>query len=328
MSDHTVVKIGVLGLASIATRSVIPAIIDLPDKFELSGVASRELSKAGREYGCQAYGDYESLLSDENIGAVYIPLPNSLHYTYVKQALENGKHVIVEKSLGCSLDEVAEMVKIARENDLALLENFQFRFHSQLQKILELVGDGVIGELRSVRVSFGFPPFPDEENIRYKPELGGGALLDAGAYAMKIAPFFLGEQIQLVHGAMSFDQQKRVDVWGGGVLQQQNGPLFCHFSYGFDHYYQCALELWGSAGKLFTNRIFTAPPGLRPKLLIESQEGVEERLLDADDHFKKIMEYFYRLIVDGEVLDVEYEHNANLLQAKLIEQFKRIAIKG
>jgi len=328
MKNSTIVSIGVLGTASIATRSVIPAIISLPNQFILAGIASRDLSKAisvASHYKCKSYGSYETLLTDPTIDAVYIPLPNSFHYPFVIMALENGKQVLVEKSLGCTLSEVEKMVKHAKTKKRVMLENFQFRFHSQLATILQLLKDGTIGDLRSMRVSFGFPPFSDRNNIRYSAELGGGALLDAGAYTLKISPYFLGNDITLAYASMVYDQEKGVDIWGGGVLQQRNGPLFCHLAYGFDNYYQCSLELWGSIGKLSTNRIFTAPPGFQPKLLIETHHGVEERILPADDHFKKMMEHFYALITDTEPIITEYKQN--ILQAILIQDFKRLATK-
>ena len=328
MKSSAVLNIGVLGSASIAIRSVIPAINSLTGQFKLAGIASRDTSKAvsfASHYSCKSYGSYESLLTDQTIDAVYIPLPNALHYPFVIMALENGKHVLVEKSLGCTLDEVEKMVKVATTKKRVLLENFQFRFHSQLATILQLLRDGTIGDLRSMRVAFGFPPFSDLNNIRYSAELGGGALLDAGAYPLKIGPIFLGDDISLAHASMVYDLKKGVDIWGGGVLQQRNGPLFCHFAYGFDHYYQCSLELWGSIGKLSTNRIFTAPPEFQPKLLIETRHGVEERILPTDDHFKNMLEHFHALIVGTKPLVEEYIKN--IQQAMLIHDFKSLATK-
>ena len=326
MTSNAIINIGVLGVASIAVRSVIPAINSLPNYFKLAGIASRDCSKAesiSSSFACRAYGSYQSLLTDTSIDAIYIPLPNSLHYPFVKMALENGKHVLVEKSLGCNLAEVEEMVEVAKAKKLVLLENFQFRFHSQLSAVLQLLNEGNIGDLRSMRVAFGFPPFSDPKNIRYSPELGGGALLDAGAYAVKIAPYFLGDDIFLAHASMSDDPNRGVDIWGGGVLQQRNGPLHCHFAYGFDHHYKCSLELWGSKGTLRTNRIFTAPPRFRPVLFIETQEGMEERILPSDDHFKNMVKYFYSLITSAKPVLLEYEQN--LQQAKLINDFKTYA---
>ena len=326
MTCGPIINIAVLGAASIALRSVIPAINALPNRFNLSGISSRDSSKAktiSSSYECKAYGTYESLLNDCTIDAVYIPLPNALHHPFVKMALENGKHILVEKSLGCTLDEVEELVEIAKANNLVLFENFQFRFHSQLSTILQIIKDGTIGDLRSMKVAFGFPPFLDPNNIRYSAKLGGGALLDAGASAMNIAPFFLGNDIFVAQASSALDQSKGVDIWGGGVVQQRDGPLFCHFSYGFDHHYQCSLELWGSIGKLTTNRIFTAPVGYNPKLIVETQNVVEERSLSADDQFKNMLEHLYSLITGSESVLMEYEQNVQ--QANLIHEFKQLS---
>lgn len=328
MKTSTIINIAVLGVANIAIRSLIPSIRSLPELYRLSALASRNFSKVkphADSFDCKAYDSYENLLADLSIDAVYIPLPNALHYPYVKMALEQGKHVLVEKSLGCSLSEVQELVEIAHKKNLALVENFQFRFHSQLQTILQLVKNGELGDLRAVRVAFGFPPFPDEENIRYKPELGGGALLDAGAYAMKIAPFFLGNELSVVQGAMAIDSAKNVDIWGGGILKQKNGALFCQFAYGFDNFYQCVLELWGSKGKLSTNRIFTAPPNIEPRITIETNDGVQERVLQADNHYINMLKHFYNLVVNGG--DKSSEYKENIRQASLIHQFKKVASK-
>ena len=326
INSNTIVNIGVLGVASIATRNFIPAIIDSPELFKLSGLASRDLSKATTNaslYNCQPFGSYEDLLQDKTIDAVYIPLPNSLHYPFVKKAIENRKHVIVEKSLGLNLAEVKEMVELAKINKVVLLENFQFRFHSQLKAIQQILLDGIIGDLRSVRVSFGFPPFVDKANIRYDSNLGGGALLDAGAYALKIAPYFLGKEVFVAQGSMCFDTVKNVDIWGQGVLQQMNGPLCCQFAYGFDHHYQCALELWGSKGRLTTNRIFTSPIGYKPKVILEIKDHTEEIVLSDDSHFKNILKYFHSLINGSELVQEEYEQNVR--QSALIEDFIRIS---
>ena len=99
-----------------------------------------------------------------------------------------------------------------------LLENFQFRFHSQLAYIMGLVEDGTIGELRNIRSSFGFPPFPDKNNIRYSKDLCGGALLDAGAYPIKISQIFLGNSINVKTADLSIDKELEVDIWGSATL--------------------------------------------------------------------------------------------------------------
>jgi NDP-hexose-3-ketoreductase len=327
MKKSSRIHIGVLGCASIATRSVIPAIMSLNEQYDLVGIASRNIIKAkslSSEIGCDAFDDYEALLESSKVDTVYIPLPNSLHFKYVQLALENGKHVLVEKSLACTFHEAETLVKTAMENELVLLENFQFRFHSQLKKIVQFVENGVIGDLRLMRVSFGFPPFSSKENIRYSSKLGGGALLDAGAYALKIAPFFLGNEIHVVQASSEVSKYHGVDLWGSGVIKQKNGSLTCQFGFGFDNYYQCTLDLWGTLGKLRTERIFTAPAGYSPKLFIENQDSHREIMLPADNHFENMLVYFHDLIKGHSPKEIEYL--ANLKQAKLVEEFKRLAV--
>jgi len=320
------VKIGVLGAASIAVKSVIPAITELSDSFELVGVASRSLKKSEKVatlFETGAFGNYDELLDKNLIDAVYIPLPNSLHYEWVKKALQSGIHVLVEKSLGCSLSEVKELNDLARANDLTLIENFQFRFHSQLAFIKNQLESGVIGDLRCVRSSFGFPPFPDQDNIRYKSELGGGALLDAGAYPTKIAQIFLGQTLEASASNLSYDETRAVDIWGGAYLKQRAGNLFAEIAFGFDNFYQCSLELWGSKGRIYANRIFTAPFNYSPEIVIEVGSGKEVLRLEPDHHFKNMLSHFFEMIKTGEKKHLEYEQNIN--QARLLEAIKQKA---
>jgi len=317
------INIGVIGCANIAERYILPTILEMPDMYRLIGTASRNSGKAEKfasKFNATPYADYQDLIGAEHLDAVYIPLPNQLHYEWIKKSLDHGLHVLVEKSLACTGKEVVELNQMAREKSLVLMENFQFRFHSQLQFIQDLLVQGVIGELRSVRSAFGFPPFPDKENIRYSKRLGGGALLDAGAYPIKISQLFLGEEISIDAANLYFDKEKGVDIWGSAYVKQNNGSLASQIAFGFDNYYQCNLELWGSKGKLYTNRIFTAAPGFEPLVEVETAAGRETLTLAQDHHFKKMLGHFYQLIATGVGLDDEYRQN--ITQARLINELR------
>lgn len=323
-----IINIGILSTAAIGKRSVIPVLSKLKEHFNLAGIASREYYKAlsvAKLFDMKAFGAYEELLNEPDLDAVYIPLPNSLHFEWVGKALDRGLHVLVEKSLGCSLAEVEALTLKARNNNLVLMEHFQFRFHRQLSFIQELIASGKIGELRSVRASFGFPPFPDADNIRYNKNLGGGALLDAAAYMMKISALLLGEDIDVKAASMAYDKDKGIDIWGSGLLQQKSGPLTAHIAYGFDHYYQCGIELWGNKGKLFTNRLFTARPDYKAEIELETTSGKEVIVVPPDDHFQNLLLYFHKLFVDKPLDMIENEHRQNIVQAQLLQSFKLIA---
>lgn len=319
------IKIGILGTANIAAKSVIPTLKNLADYFEIVGVAGRDMSRTAafcNPLGLKAYEAYEYLLQEENLDAVYIPLPNALHYEWVMKALDKGLHVMCEKSLGCNYEETLKMNAKAKENKLLLMEHFQFRFHSQLQYIQNLISNGTIGEIRCVRSSFGLPPFPDANNIRYQKELGGGALLDTGAYPLKISQIFLGNNLSVKAATLNTPAEKQVDIWGGAYLQQQNGNIFAEIAFGFDNLYQCNVEIWGSKGKIYTNRIFTSPANHTPEIVLELQNGYnieqEQIKLPPDDHFKNIWSYFYDTIINQSGFETEYAQNIN--QARLIDE--------
>ena len=113
------------------------------------------------------FSSYAELITSNKIDAVYIALPNSMHFKWAKFALDNNIHVICEKPLTCNLIETQILVELAIKNNLVLMETFQFRFHSQFLKILEIIRNNKIGEIRSLKANFSFPPFVDKNNIRY-----------------------------------------------------------------------------------------------------------------------------------------------------------------
>ena len=320
MKDKTL-NIGILGCATIAERSVIPAILELNNLYTLEGIASRDLNKAkvfAEKFGSRAYLSYEAIVEDVNIDAVYIPLPNSLHAEWIEKSLHLGKHVLVEKSLACTYNEVKYLNNLAKEKGLTLVENFQFRFHSQLKYILNLIEQGTIGEIRCIRSSFGFPGLPSENDIRYQSDLGGGALLDAGAYPVKISQIFMGYDIEVKASNLNFLPGKNVDIWGGAYLKQRNGNLFAEIAFGFQHFYQCNIEIWGSKGKLSTNRIFTATPQIKPVIELETQSGKPIITLDKDKHFNNMLTHFHAVVNNGGNREDEYIQNIN--QSRLIHE--------
>ncbi len=173
------VRWGVIGNAKIGRDRLQPA-IEASEHGELVAVASRsgELS-------------YEALLAREDIDAVYIPLPNHLHVEWSRKALEAGKHVLCEKSITLSPDELAPLLDV--RPDLILSEAFMVRFHPQWIKARELVQSGAIGEARAINGQFTFYNV-DPNNVRNQPNMGGGGILDIGCYPIFTARFIWGTE--------------------------------------------------------------------------------------------------------------------------------------
>jgi predicted dehydrogenase len=188
------VRWGILSTAHI-NRLVIPPAQASP-KVDLLAVASRDDNRAqayAREWGIpRAYGSYEALLADEEIEAVYISLPNSLHCSWSARALEAGKHVLCEKPLSRREAEVADVFAVADRAGRLLMEAFMYRHNPQMRKLHDLVQTGAIGALRLIRACFSFT-MADPNNVRLRADIEGGGLMDVGCYCVSGCRLLAGE---------------------------------------------------------------------------------------------------------------------------------------
>jgi xylose dehydrogenase (NAD/NADP) len=202
-------RVGVLGAANIA-RAFIGGVRP-SSRVAVLAVASRSLEKAerfARETGVPHFhGSYAALLADPQIDAIYNPLPNSLHAEWSIRACEAGKHVLCEKPLCVSGAEARQMFEAARRNRVHLVEGYPYRAQPQTLKLLELIESGAIGQLQLIQSSFGFT-LASGANIRAEAALGGGALMDAGAYPVSLVRMVAKERPSRVHA---------VAHWAGGV---------------------------------------------------------------------------------------------------------------
>ena len=184
-----------LGLLS--TAKINDALLKAPPpEVEIAAVASRDGARAqayASEHGiARSHGSYEALLEDDGIDAVYIPLPNGMHYEWTLKAIEAGKHVLVEKPYSRRAAEAEEAWDAAERAGVIVMEAFMWRHHPQAAIAKSLVADGAIGRLRHIRTSFSFPLL-DHGNIRMVPDLDGGALMDVGCYCVSGARMLGGE---------------------------------------------------------------------------------------------------------------------------------------
>jgi xylose dehydrogenase (NAD/NADP) len=266
------VRLGILSTARI-NRAVLTG-ARLSDRVDVAAVASRDAARAeayAKEHGIErAYGPYEALLDDPDVEAVYISLPNSLHVPWSIRALDAGKHVLCEKPLDRRPAEVARAFDVADGAGRILMEAFMYRHHPQTKRLAELVAAGAIGELRLVRASFSFT-VEDEANVRLRPELDGGSLMDVGCYCVSGARLLAGEPEAVT--AQQVVGPTGVDVRLAGTLRFPGGVL-AHFDSGLDLPSRGELEAIGSEGTILVRD---------PWLIREA--GLELR---RGDHFERI----------------------------------------
>lgn len=311
------IRVGIIGCASIAKRSLAPAFAAHPG-FEVAAIASRMSAKAAEfasQYGA-APCSYEELVERNDVDFVYCPLPTGLHYEWVKKCLLNKKHVLCEKSLACDFEQVKDLVETARSNGCFLMESFQFRFHPQNLYVKKLLSENAIGEIRGLDVKFGFPPFPDgAKNIRYSKALGGGALLDSGAYTVKATTYLLGDDFQVKMAMCGKHADCDVDLDGHLWLQSSAG-LVSKTTYGFHNYYQCGYEIWGEKGKITTTRAFTAKPDFSAEVKVETADGAKVEKFQADN-FALMLDHIAMQVEEG---NFEEEYNQCLVQSRILTQ--------
>jgi hypothetical protein len=130
----------------------------------------------------------------------------------------------------------------------------------------------------------------------------------------------MGNNLFVSASKLNFEKNKEVDIWGGGFLQQKEGNLFSEIAFGFDHFYQCNLEILGNRGRLYTNRLFTAPPDFETEIVVETNKDRKILKIPADNHFNNLLFHFYKLIQNTSL--AEYEYIQNITQARLIEEFR------
>ncbi|MDP9796854.1 NDP-hexose-3-ketoreductase [Catenuloplanes nepalensis] len=286
------IRFGVLGCASIARRRTVPAILREP-RTELVAVAARDPARArtfAAEFGCDTTPDYLALLARPDIDAVYIPLPTGLHHEWVGRALEAGKHVLVEKPLTTRYAHTVAVLESAAARGLTLMENLTFLRHGLHRAVRELVDGGEIGELRSVSGAFSFPPL-DPADIRYRPELGGGALLDIGVYPLSAAHLFLGPDLEVVGATLKHDPARGVDISGSALLCTPDGRT-AQLTFGFEHAYRCDYVLWGSKGRLVVDRAYTPPPTRHPTIRLDSEHRSRTLTVPPEDQFANTLHAF------------------------------------
>ncbi len=246
---------GILGAANIARGQFMPGLRETEDGVA-AVVASRDLARAQAFADAEgidaAVDDYRALLADEEIDAVYIPLPNSHHAEWTIQALDAGKHVLCEKPLCARLPDTERVIAAARAHPEApLWEAFVFPFQAQHARILELIAEGAIGRLREIESAFHFA-LRATEDIRLSADLGGGALADVGCYPIRLAH----ELLDPVGGPLSVYARVEGEVEVDASAIVGHGDQRLALSCGFGRPYDTFSRLLGDGGRLHLTNPF------------------------------------------------------------------------
>lgn len=287
---------GLLSTARI-NRELIP-VLKSSKRNRLTTVASRSLSAAqayARKWAIPRFhGSYEALIEDPEVQVIYNPLPNHLHADWTIRALRAGKHVLCEKPLALTVDEVDAMAAAARERGTVLSEAFMYRHHAQTLRVREIVERGTLGQLQVIKGAFAFN-LERPGDIRLVRDMGGGSIWDVGCYPISYARMLVGAEPLEVFGWQVL-AESGVDVVFAGQLRFADGVL-AQFDCGFRSPERRYMEIIGSQGSLYVPSPFR--PGRNEKLELRRAGSTETIVIKGDELYKGEVEDMAAAVLNG-----------------------------
>ena len=263
-------RFGVLGTGNIAKQFAEG--VAGSRRSEVTAVGSRAAESAaafGAKFGIAArHGSYDALLADPNVDAIYNSLPNSLHHAWTIKALRAGKHVLCEKPLAVTAAEAEAMFDEAERAGRVLVEAFMYRAHPMMREVVAQVRRGAIGRLKLIRASFCYNTTNLDANVRFRPDLAGGALMDIGCYCVDFAGLIADAEPTDVH-VNAHLHAKGVDDYAAGTIAFANGVV-ANFACGMTVQGNNAVMICGDAGYIEVP-VPWKPPVSGAKYIIKGQ---------------------------------------------------------
>ncbi len=325
------VRWGILSTAKIGLEKVIPGMQEAAS-CDIAAIASRDLGrarKAARSLGIRkAYGSYEELIEAPDIEAVYNPLPNHLHVPLSLAAVQAGKHVLCEKPIALTADELAPLIAARDAAGVLVQEAFMVRHHPQWMQVREDVRSGLIGELRVVQGFFSYNN-RDASNIRNIAECGGGGLYDIGCYPITCARYLFEDEPLRVMGLIEWDPEWRIDRLTSAILDFRGGHATFTCSTQVTPHQR--VNVIGTKQRIQVLIPFNAPSDEGCVTLIDDGSrlgGASAKLneLSPADQYRRQGEAFSRSVRTGEPLEFQLE-NA-VLGMRVIDAVFRSARSG
>jgi NDP-hexose-3-ketoreductase len=295
-------RVVVWGLGQHSLNKILPALVAISG-LELYGVCSRNkdvVTSTANKFKCKVWLDPREMLLDDNVDVVYLSTPIGLHFTHGKMILLAGKHLWCEKPLVSRLEDACTLTDMALAKSLQIAEGYMFKYHPHFQQFLQFCKQDYIGSIRSATFRFGIPPLTNP-GFRTDPMLGGGAFLDVGCYPIAAAlEAFAGASYSLRYSNITMMQGQGVAVdRSGRVVIEFAGGAEVNLEWGINCSYRNEVDIWGESGGIYSEMIFSKPSDYQPYFIISDQNGRKTKVLSvAENHFKRMFEYFQSLTLD------------------------------
>ncbi|HDR88207.1 MAG TPA: Gfo/Idh/MocA family oxidoreductase [Bacteroidetes bacterium] len=291
-------KLGCLGVSGHLIKRIVVPLKDL-ERVTFLAIASRSKEKAvafAGEWGVpRAYGSYEELLSDREIDAVYIPLPNHMHAGWIKKSADAGKHILCEKPLAMDAAEAQDAAAYAEKKGVKLMEGFMYRIQPMWLRARELVNIREIGKVHVVHTHFSYHN-PDPGNIRNKPEYGGGALMDIGCYAISVPRFILGKEPVRLVAHVERHPEFGADRHTSAMMDF--GDARAAFTVSTLMQPRQEVKIIGDSGEIIIHQPFNTCPDVPARLTVTNSLGTRELTFGPYDQYGLMFEAFAKAVLD------------------------------
>ncbi len=309
MSNAKTIRWGVLGLARIFKKRMLSAFKSRHHHHTVAAISSRNFDSA-KAFAksnsiANVYAAYDDIINDDEIDAVYLPLPNSLHHEWIRKAANKGKHILCEKPIGYHSKISSEIFALCKEKEVILLESHSYFLHPQHIALAKLVENGTIGNIEQIQIYFSFPAGP-EHAIRFDPNLGGGSLLDLGCYGVDFMNRMFDENY--VSHSVVFSNKNHVDMEFVGTFKfSKEREVLIRTS--FNQARQQTILMVGSKGTIFLPYAFI-PPDEKTHIYITNDSGCVTKDIKCEDQYALLLDEFYKLYMGRNYIHSHYQRYA------------------
>jgi predicted dehydrogenase len=304
-------RIGILGAGGIAERAMVEPAREV-EGVRVVGIGARDPERAhafAERLDLPKSGDYEAILADPDIDLVYLALPPITHAEWGVRALQAGKHVLCEKPLSVNGTTAAAIADAAAATGRRAFVGFHYRLHSFTQRLLEVISSGVLGDIERVDFDFSIPHFVVKPgNIRLDGDLGGGAVMDVGCYAVDLIRAAWGEPVVESATAALYGGDPRIDLQTDAVLRLPSGvPARVRASFIGDDQGAMWLRVAGSAADLEATSVIVPQWGATLRVTAGGDVLVDEKAVDGENSYARQLEHLVAVLADGSpsILDAD-----------------------
>lgn len=311
---------GILSTAEIAQEQMIPAMHQAHNTniLAIASTSGKEIEIAKKFHIPKTYSNYEELLNDSEIDAIYIPLPNGLHAHWSQEAAKHGKHVLCEKPAALTTQEIVETIDICKDNNVQFMEALMYQFHPQHNRVKEIIATGEIGDLKLVNASFSFMLRQINGNIRMDRKLGGGSLYDIGCYCIHSIRNVTNAEPIKVSSISKKHSRYDVDMSVIGMMELDNG-IHAYFDCAMDMPDRHLYEIVGTKGTIEVSKAFITQLDGKGVITIRDLEGQKREEIIYGDSYTIGIEHYSNCILNN--TNPTYSKQETIKNMRVIEAF-------